>query len=522
MPGDVGGLVAHEVAHVQCVPQLLVRLEGQGAQGQQHQGLALARLDHGLCVGCPAAQHAQRGAVQVFEQLALPGIPHLGAGAPDVGHGEQVQGREVALVAHALGEGGDHVGVRQVLLLRHVAHGEVLAHQELDELGVFARHAVLAAEAPRLHGADLRMVAAAPLADVVEQRGHEQHPGLVPAARELRAERVLVRMFGNEEAPHIAQHHEDVLVHGVGVEQVVLHLPDDAPERPEVAPEHRGLVHQPHGVRDARGLLQDAQEGGAVHRVAPEGSVHHAARVVERAQRARREVLQPGGALVEQEGLKDGVRVAQVQVVAGHLDQTVLVQKARVDGLGRLRGRVQAFFDVEQQDLAQLRDRLGRPVVAPHQRLAGAQRKARALGGLRAVAKGFGHGGLQVEHQPVFASPGHGVQACADEKQQCLVALDLAHLVRCGQSAVGQFVPALAQAGGARHPQDQVQVAQATGRFLAVGLQRVRGVFVFGVALAHLQRLGHQKGVRVELRTKLVLKACKQGGVAANAPCFEQ
>jgi hypothetical protein len=43
-------------------------------------------------------------------------------------------------------------------------------------------------------------------------------------------------MLGDEEAPHVAQHHQDVLVHRVDVEQVVLHLPDDAAEHPQVAP----------------------------------------------------------------------------------------------------------------------------------------------------------------------------------------------------------------------------------------------------------------------------------------------
>jgi hypothetical protein len=37
-----------------------------------------------------------------------------------------------------------------------------------------------------------------------------------------------VRVLGDEEAPHVAQHHQDVLVHRVDVEQVVLHLPHDA------------------------------------------------------------------------------------------------------------------------------------------------------------------------------------------------------------------------------------------------------------------------------------------------------
>jgi hypothetical protein len=103
-----------------------------------------------------------------------------------------------------------------------------LAHQELDERASARLDAVLAAEAPHLACAELGVVAAAALGDVVEQRGHVQQVGACPTCGQLRAERVLVRVLGDEEAPHIAQHHQDVLVHRVDVEQVVLHLPDDA------------------------------------------------------------------------------------------------------------------------------------------------------------------------------------------------------------------------------------------------------------------------------------------------------
>ncbi|EKD98584.1 MAG: hypothetical protein ACD_23C00356G0002 [uncultured bacterium] len=130
------------------------------------------------------------------------------------------------------------------------------------------------------------MVAAAAFADVVKKGRHIQNPGFVPASGKLRAKRVFMRVLGHEETAHVAQHHQDVLVHRIHMEQVMLHLPHDAAKRPQIAPQHRGLVHQPHGMRDARGLLQDAHEGGAVDWVAPEGAIHHAARVVERTQGA--------------------------------------------------------------------------------------------------------------------------------------------------------------------------------------------------------------------------------------------
>ena len=114
------------------------------------------------------------------------------------------------------------------------------------------------------------------------------------------------------------------------------------------------------------------------------------------------------------------------------------------------------------------------------------------------------------------------VQARADEAQQGLVALDLAHLEGRGHAAGGQLLPVAAQARALGHPQDHLQVAQAAGRLLAVGLQRIGRVLVLGVALAHLQRLGDQKRLGVHLRPVLPLELCKQRGIAAHQPRFEQ
>ena len=204
VPRDVHRIVAHEIAHVQRVPQWLVGLKRHGIQGHQHQRLALAGLHLGVGVGRAAAQGAQGVAVQVFQQLALPGVPDLGAGAADVGHGQQVQGGQVALGAHAFGKRGNHVRVAQVRLLRNAAHRQVLVHQKLDEPGVFSIDAVLAAKAPCVHRAQHRMVAATALGNVMEQRGHVQDVGLVPTCAQLRAEGVFMRMLGHEKPPHIA------------------------------------------------------------------------------------------------------------------------------------------------------------------------------------------------------------------------------------------------------------------------------------------------------------------------------
>ena len=67
----------------------------------------------------------------------------------------------------------DHVGVGDVLLLRGVGHQQVVAHQPFDLRGVALGQPVRRAERARVVGAELGVVAAAPLGDVVEQAGKQ-------------------------------------------------------------------------------------------------------------------------------------------------------------------------------------------------------------------------------------------------------------------------------------------------------------------------------------------------------------
>ena len=232
------------------------------------------------------------------------------------------------------------------------------------------------------------------------------------------------------------------------------------------------------------------------------------------------------GGLVEQEGLEDGVRVPLVEVVAGHLDEAALFKKPFIDGPQGGRGLParlpQLLLDVLQQDLVELGHRLGRPVVLAHEFFAGAQGQAALGGGLRLMAKALGHRGLQVKHQPVFAAARHQVQARADQAQQRFVALDLPRFVRGRNAFAHQGVPALAQAGRPGHPHDDLQIAQAPGRLLAVGLERIGRVFEFGVPLAHLQQLALQKGQRVQCLCVAFAKTPEQPLVPGDPARLQQ
>ena len=271
------------------------------------------------------------------------------------------------------------------------------------------------------------------------------------------------------------------------------------------------------------GLHQDLHEGGAVDRVAAKARIHQIACVVERAQGACRQAFEAHPLLENQKSFQNRVRLALVQVVADHVDHAGFVVEARVDRPQLVGGRVEPLFDIEQQNLVELGDGFGRPVVALHQRFAGAHQRAFAVlrqGG--AVAKMFGHGGLQIKHQPVFAPARQVVQAGADQKQQRLVAFDALHFKRRGQPVGAQLGPTAPQPGGARHPQNHLQIAQAAGRLFAIGLQRVGRVLEAAVALAHLQGFGDQKGLRVHGGRKRGGKALHQRGIAADPPVLQK
>jgi len=87
------------------------------------------------------------------------------------------------------------------------------------------------------------VVAAAALGDVVEQRREQQQLGPGQRAHQARELRQLVLEARQQQTAQVAHHEQGVRVDRVGVEQVVLHAPDDASEGRDVASEHAVEVH---------------------------------------------------------------------------------------------------------------------------------------------------------------------------------------------------------------------------------------------------------------------------------------
>src|SRR5450830_513740 len=307
--------------------------------------------------------------------------------------------------------------------------------QEYHEFGVFCRHAMLFAELARIGHAQFGVIAAAALGDIMKQRGNIEYPRLREVGDQLTAERVFVGVFAHGEATYIAHHHQDVLIHGIDVEQVVLHLADDAAEVRQIAAQHAGLVHLPQCVRDAAPALQYLHEQRVIDRVGAEGVVDLEARMPERAHGARRHVLELLVLRQDQKNFQHGRRRVFEYIVVCNVEKTVQFIEALVDFLRYQFLRKQLRFDVLQQNRVELRDRLGGPVITLHQIFAGAA----GIGTLEAVT--FGNRRLDVEHQAIFATVGIDMQPDADVLESAFLLRQLTRFGWRQQTALRQFAP---------------------------------------------------------------------------------
>ena len=243
MPRDLVHGVTQEIGDVELRPQFFGGFLRDSIQPQLGFHRILALLQAAFERAHVAAQPAARYPEEILEQLRLPSVPDLGAGAAYVGDRQQVQAHEMALVPHAGRERSDDVRIGQILLLRGGGHHEVVLHQPGHEFRVGSRQAVLATEPARIYLAQRRMVAAASFGDVVEEAREVEQFGSLEIAHQAAAQRKFVREFRHREAPQVAHHVEYVFVHGVDVIQIMLHLAGDAPECRNIAAEDSVLIH---------------------------------------------------------------------------------------------------------------------------------------------------------------------------------------------------------------------------------------------------------------------------------------
>lgn len=236
-------------------------------------------------------------------------------------------------------------------------------------------------------------------------------------------------------------------------------------------------------------LLQDAQEQGAMFRVAPEVGVDAGAGMPDRTQRRRGHSFQLGAGAQGQECAQDGRRVAIEQIQVEGFQQAAAVAEFRVDRLGNgVVLRKERAFQVLQQDRRQLGDLLGRPEVALHQFLGCAagiappqSERARDLR-------------LEVEDQTVFATSRLDVEHRAHTLEHAVVARARFGVGR--QPEPGQ-VAQVSPKPAAR----AVHIATCRSRrppgLLDVRFEAVGRVLELHVALAHFEHLRPEERARI-------------------------
>ncbi len=360
------------------------------------------------------------------------------------------------------------------------------------------------------------MVAAAALGDVVEEAGEKQRLLVLEVGDEPRAERIFVRMLRFGEPAQVPDHHQDVLVHRVDVEEVVLHLPDDAAQHRQVLAENAEQVHPAQLVRKATGLAEDLHEARAVAGVAPECDVDPAPLAPQRPQRPRAHPDQLGRALQHQEGVEHRRRTPREQVLVAHVQQLVDALPLVVDRHRRRRGGVEARMDVLQQDDVDLPHQLGGAVIALHQLLARAARRRVGEAQLARERR------LQVEHQAILAAIREVVQPYAQAADEALVPRHGARFRHRHQIVPRELAPAAAVACRARDPQDRLEITQAAGALLDVRLEVVRRVVILEVALLLLQRLRLVERARIERLREKAAELLRQPPRARQVAVLEE
>ena len=195
----------------------------------------------GLLVAEP--QHLLRTLVKVAQQLALPVIPDVGTDGADIHHGQDQQQPQPLRRSDGFDEIEDGLEVGEVALECRRRHQQVMAHQPADRLGLGFAQPEPRAKLHRDVGADLAVVAAATLGDVVEQHRDVEHA----ARHQLRDDAAGERMIGLEAAGLDPRDQPDgadgMLVDRIVMVHVVLHLRHDAAEIGHEAAEDARLAH---------------------------------------------------------------------------------------------------------------------------------------------------------------------------------------------------------------------------------------------------------------------------------------
>ena len=287
------------------------------------------------------------------------------------------------------------------------------------------------------------------------------------------------------EAAQVAHDEQRVRIDRVGVEQVVLHAPDDAAEGGDVAAEHAVGVHAPQLVRHPDRRAQDLEEQAVMARVLAELLVDQPQVARHRAHGRGAHAANLRVLLQEHEQLEQRRRGAREHLLAHRLERAVAHLEARIERTRRLALGEDRLAEQLQQQLVEQADVHDGAVVALHELL-----DRERVGGIL-VAEDLREADLVIEQQAILAPPGEDVQAEAHLPQEGLRLLAGGAAPPRRQKAVrDEPVERVGAEVALGDPGDGLDVAQPAGAGLDVGLEVVGGVVRLEVPLGLLAHLG--------------------------------
>ena len=248
-------------------------------------------------------------------------------------------------------------------------------------------------------------------------------------------------------------------VHGIDVEQVVLHLPDDTAEFRQIAPQNAVAVHAAQIAVHAFAATQQFDEQAGVADIAAKIVIDQVAVVTQQANAVGAHATDFRVLGHQHEDFQQGEGRTLEYLRVRYFDVVIAYLEARVERLDirRLGITQQDLLEVLHQQIVEFRQRHDDAVVLLHEAL------DCQLGVVVLKAEQAGDGALVVEQQPVLGAPGQGMQGEADLPEKGATAGQDVVLGLVEKALVHQ----LAQVAGAEvaqgDPADGLDVTQPAG-----------------------------------------------------------
>ncbi len=288
----------------------------------------------------------------------------------------------------------------------------MLFHQPGHQLCVGSGQMVLATKIERIRTAELGMISAPAFGDVVKERRQDQEIGTVESLHQGGAERELMIKTGQGKATQVTDDSQGMLIHGIGMVQVMLHLSHDASEGRQVASQHPQIIHAPQDIGGACRLSQDFEKLLLVDRVGTKSRIDVTFPPPDGTQDIGRKTAQVRVLLEQKEGIEEEFRFLVQKGTGGGAQQISLPYEGLLQENRRGVHGAGARFDLFHQDGVHQENGFGGFVVGLHQSFAGALLN-RVL-----PAELKGERGLVIEEEAVFAALRKALQANAQVLQK--------------------------------------------------------------------------------------------------------